>query len=119
MVTVVALEPCDRCRCRSQNAYVFFTLPLEPAPENTGVVHCLVEFVAADQHVRKGCEWRIVHPAAESQFLVVEAGEVVRGGELHGVVLGKVGLQDDFAGRCSAAGTTCDLGQKLESAFGG
>ena len=60
-----------------------------------------------------------MHPAAEAQFFVVEAGEIVAGGVLHGVVILKIGLQNHLAGRLAAPGTSRDLGEQLKGTFGG
>ncbi len=57
--------------------------------------------------------------AAELHLLGDEAGEVVACGHLHGVVVGVVGLDEDFAGEVAASGASADLGEELEDAFGG
>ena len=45
-----------------------------------------------------------MHPAAVLQFLGDEAGVVVVGGELDGVVVGVIGLDEDLAGKVAATG---------------
>ncbi len=67
--------------------------------------------LAAHQHVADGVEWRVVHPAAEANFLFVEAVVVVRGGELDGVVVGKKCLQHNFAGSIAAPRASRNLGE--------
>ncbi len=61
----------------------------------------------------------IVHPAAKAEFFFVEAGEIVLRGVLHGVVVGKISLQHDFAWDFSAAGSAGNLGEQLKGALGG
>ena len=60
-----------------------------------------------------------MHPAAVFQFALDEGFVVVGGGGEDGVVVGVVGLDDDAAGKISAAGAAGDLGHELEDAFGG
>jgi hypothetical protein len=60
-----------------------------------------------------------VHPAAELKFFVVEAGEIVAGGELHGIVVGRKSLQNNFAGRLAATSATGNLREQLKRALGG
>ena len=51
-----------------------------------------------------------MHPAAKTEFLVVEAGEVVLGRVLHGVVIGEICLQDNGSGGRAASSASSHLG---------
>ena len=92
---------------------------VEPLAQSARPLQGVVEFVAADEDVGQGGVGRVVHPAAELQFFFVEADEVVAGGVLHGVVILKISLQHDFAGRLAASGASGNLGEELEGALGG
>jgi hypothetical protein len=50
-----------------------------------------------------------VHPATEAQFFFGEAVVVMTGGKLHGVMIWKMRLQNDFAGEFTASGSACYL----------
>ena len=60
-----------------------------------------------------------MHPTAEAKFLFVEACEVVVRGKLHRVVIGEVGLQDDFAVCPATAGASGNLCEQLKGALCG
>ncbi len=119
MEAVIALQPRDRRRRRSQHAHLRWTRALQPASYFSRDRERLLELVAAHQHIRQRAERRIVHPAAKAQFLVGEALVVVPCGVLDGVVLRKIRLQDHAAGRRAAAGASRDLRDELERSLGG
>ena len=102
VVAIVALQSHDGRSRGTEDAHSLVPRLLEPLPERPGPLQRVVEFVAADQHVGKRRVWRIVHPAAELEFFFVEADEVVACGELHGVVILKVGLKNNFSRRLAA-----------------
>src|SRR6185437_6921812 len=60
-----------------------------------------------------------MHPTAEAQLLVIEAGKIVQGGVLHGVVVGEEGLQNYFSRDLATPCATRNLRQQLEGAFRG
>ena len=104
---------------RAEYAHAFVASGVEPLPQNPGPLQGVVKLVAADQDVGERGVRRVVHPTAELQFFFVEADEVVVGGILHGVVILKISLQNDFAGSLAASGASGDLSEQLESTFGG
>ena len=50
-----------------------------------------------------------MHPRAKLELFVIESGEIVASRELDGVVILKIGLQDNFARRIAAPGASRDL----------
>src|SRR5260370_9444016 len=67
----------------------FFFLMIRRPPRST-----LFPYTTLFRSVR-----RIVHPAAKSQFLVVEPGKVVLRRVLHRIVVGKISLQHNLFSR--------------------
>src|SRR5579872_5409445 len=95
------------------------TSGVKPLSQSSRPLQGVVEIVAADEHVRKGGVRRVVHPAAELQFLFVEADEVVLRGVLNRVVILKISLQNHVARGLAASGASGNLGEQLEGALGG
>src|SRR6185437_8425648 len=58
-----------------------------------------------------------MHPTAEAQLLVIEAGKIVQRRVLNGVVIGEKGLQNYFSRDLATPGATRNLSQQLKSAF--
>src|ERR1019366_416072 len=101
---------------RSHDAYASQSARFEPLPQNARPGQRFVELAAAHQHVADGVEWRVMHPAAEAYFFLVEAMVIVRGGELDGIVVRKKCLQHNFAGGVATPGASRNLSEQLEGA---
>ncbi len=97
MVAELPLQARDRRRGRAEYANTFMSNAVEPMRDlGRPLVHLLLVF-AAHEHIHEACEGRIVHPATKAKLLIGEVGVIVLRGELDGVVIGVVGLQNDFA----------------------
>src|SRR5207248_7263043 len=59
-----------------------------------------------------------MHPAAEAQLFFCEPEVVVRGGVLNGVVIGKIGLQDDGSQCVAAPSASSNLRDQLKRTLG-
>ena len=59
-----------------------------------------------------------MHPAAELQFFFVKAQEILTRGVLHGVVILKIGLKDNFARSLASSGASGNLSEQLKRALG-
>src|SRR5579862_125856 len=95
------------------------TSRVKPLSQSSRPLQGVVQIVTAAEHVRQGGVGRVVHPAAELQFLFVEADEVVLRGVLNRVVILKISLQNHFAGGLAASGASSNLREQLEGALGG
>jgi hypothetical protein len=59
-----------------------------------------------------------VHPTAEAQLFFVETCKIMLRRVLHGVVVGKIGLQHDLSGSLTTPRSSFHLGQQLKRALG-
>src|SRR5215468_184729 len=91
----------------------------KPLTENSRPAQHFLQLAAAHEHIRNCAVWRIVHPAAEAQFFVIKSGEIMLRCVSHSVVIGKVGLQNDFSWLLSASSSPGDLREQLKGALGG
>src|SRR5438874_9869805 len=91
--------------------------PLKPASQQSRIFQGIIQFGTAHQYVGESPERRVVHPVAVTEFFVVETAEVMLGSKLHRIMVGKVRLQNNFAGRATAPGASCNLRQELERAL--
>ncbi len=103
----------------AKDADLFKGSALEPLPENGRPAGGFFELRALDDDVSQDGVGRVMHPAAVLKFLGGKSGVVVSGGELNGIVVGVIGLDEHFAGEVSATGSAGDLGEELKGAFGG
>ena len=62
-------------------------------------------------------EWREIATLAELELLLKIAGEIMVSRKLNRGTEWCVGLHENFAGCLAASGASCDLCEKLESAF--
>src|SRR4029077_16838528 len=119
MITVIALQAHDRRCGGAGDTHALVTSFVEPLAENTGPSQSIAEVIAAHEDIGERGIGRVMHPAPKTKLLFVKADEIVLRRVLDGVVILKVCLKNDFAGRLAATGATGDLGQKLERAFRG
>ena len=119
MITVISLQSHDGSGGGTEHTHAFVPGLVEPFPKCSGPLQGVVKLVAADENVRQRRIRWVVHPAAELKLLLVETDEVVAGSVLHGVVILKIRLQNDFAGRLAAPGASSDLGEQLKRSLGG
>ena len=84
------------------------------ALELHGAAFGLQRVFGFDHEVGHTAEGRIARAAPMLDLLREEAEVVVGSGGLHGVVLGAIGLHDDFAGAVSAARASGHLGEQLK-----
>src|SRR5664280_167575 len=66
---VDALEPCNRRGCRAKDAYLVEMRGAEPAAQRRSQCRSLFERPALNDDIGKHARWRVVHPAAELEFL--------------------------------------------------
>src|SRR6266403_207228 len=99
VIAVIALQSRDGRRCRPEHANAFMPRLLEPAPEFTRPGQRLIQFLAADEHIRNRAVRRIVHPGAKLQLFFVEPGKVVPSRKLHRIVSLKISLQHNLPRR--------------------
>jgi hypothetical protein len=119
VVAVVAFQAHDGGRGRAQHAYPFVAGLFEPLSKKARPLQCVVKLFAANEDVGESGVWRVVHPTAEAEFFFVKAEEVMLRGILNGVVILKVGLEDDLAGGLAASGSSGDLSKQLKGSLGG
>src|ERR1700691_4108331 len=92
---------------------------LEPFPYCARPLERFVQLVTADKHVGDHAIGRIVHPAAETQFLFIKSREIVLGRVLQRIVVLLKSLQNICAGSLPATLSSLNLVEQLEIALGG
>src|SRR5579871_4570846 len=117
MVTIIALETQDGCRGRPEHTDALVPGRLEPFSQLSRPLQRFFQFIATYNYICQRGVRRVVHPTAEAKLLLVKAYKIMARGVLHCVVILKIRLQDDFAGRLSASCASGYLRQQLKSSF--
>lgn len=94
-------------------------LAADGAVESCDVFFGLQEVFRFDDEVHHAAEGGVCGGLSEFEFFGEESCVVVLGGVDDGEVFGSVGLDVDFTGGVAASGASGDLGEELESCFGG
>src|SRR5581483_4779075 len=117
VVAVVALKAHDG-RCRgTEHSHSYMRGLLKPASQQSRIFQRIIQFGTTHQYVGERTERRIVHPAAVTEFFIVETAEVMLGSKLHSIMIGKVRLENNLARSATAPGPPRNLRQELERAL--
>src|SRR5262245_4711221 len=93
VIPVVLLETHDWRGRWSQNTYALMPSLIKPLSQSCRPLQSFVQLGATDEHIGDRAIRRIMHPAAEAEFFIVEASEIMLGGVLDSVVIWEIRLQ--------------------------